>query len=115
MKKLAVKRAQRALGSPEQDAVEPMHSAFRTDAFISFRYSQTEISASGGKAHVKARRIQLENGKLACESIEGELEPNVYANMVSDAQRHVLGQTMHFMKFFTSLLPFARDSGRDRD
>jgi len=44
-----VRRAERAPRKVEQDVVEVMEPAARADPFYSFRYSYTEISASGGK------------------------------------------------------------------
>jgi len=53
MSKYPAKRAQRALREVETAAVEVMRPA---DSFFRFRYSQTEISAVGGKARVKSRQ-----------------------------------------------------------
>ena len=50
MSKLPVRRAKQAPRKVEQDVVEVMEPASRANLFFSFRYSYTEISASGGKA-----------------------------------------------------------------
>ncbi len=106
-----VKRAQRALREIDTHAVEVMPPA---NPLFTFRYSHTEISAVGGKAHVKSRRASLEDGKLTTETLEGDVDRSVYDSMVGDAQRHFLDQTTLFLKSFW-LLPFSRNSRSDRD
>jgi hypothetical protein len=106
-----VKRIQRALRKIDTNAVEVMP---RANPFFNFRYSFTEISAVGGKAHVKSRQASLEDGKLTAETFEGDVDRDVYDRMVGDAQRHFLGQTALLLKSFW-LLPFARNPRSDRD
>ncbi len=59
MSKYPVRRAERAPRKVEQDAVEVMEPVSRANPFFSFRYSYTEISASGGKTQVKSREHAL--------------------------------------------------------
>ena len=106
-----VKRAQRALREIDTNAVEVMPPA---NPFFTFRYSLTEISAVGGKAHVKSRQARLEDGKLTTETFEGDVDRTAYDRMVGDAQRHFLDQTALFLKSFW-LLPFSRNPRSDRD
>lgn len=108
MSKYPVKRAERALRKVEKDAVEVIGPASRANPFFSFRYSYTEISALGGKAHVKSKQTRLENGKLTSEAFEGDLDRTVYDQMVSDAQHYFLGQTVILLKSLSLLLPFSR-------
>ena len=89
MSKLPVPRAERAPCKVEQDVIEVMEPASRTNPFFSFRYSYTEISASGGKARVKSSRARFEDGKLTSEAFEGELDRSAYEQMVSEAQPSV--------------------------
>jgi hypothetical protein len=85
--KLPVHRAERAPRKVEQDdVVEVTEPAPRANPFFSFRYSYTEISASGGKAQVKSRRARFEDGKLTSEAFEGELDCSAYEQKVSEAQ-----------------------------
>jgi len=115
MSKLPVRRAERAPRKVEQDAVEVMEPASRANPFFSFRYSYTEISASGGKAQVKFCKTRFEDGKLTSEAFEGELDRGAYEQMVSQAQYHFLGQTALLMKALSWLLPFSGKQRPDRD
>ena len=115
MSKLPVRRAERAPRKVEQDVVEVMEPASRANPFFSFRYSYTEISASGGKARVKSRRARFEDGKLTSEAFEGELDRGAYEQMVSEAQHQFLGQTALLMKSLSWLLPFSGKHRPDRD
>jgi len=115
MSKLPVPRAERAPCKVEQDVVEVMEPASRTNPFFSFRYSYTEISASGGKARVKSRRTRFEDGKLTSEAFEGELDCSAYEQMVSEAQHQFLAQTELLMKSLSWLLPFSGKHRPDRD
>ena len=80
-----------------------------------FRYSHTEISASGGKARVKSRRARFEDGKLTSEAFEGELDCSAYEQIVSEAQHQFLAQTALLMKSLSWLLPFSGKHRPDRD
>ena len=115
MSKLPVRRVERAPRKIEQDAFEVMEPASRANPFFSFRYSYTEISASGGKAHVKSRKTRLEDGKLTSEAFEGELDRSAYERMVSQAQDFFLGQTALLAKSLSWLLPFSGKHRPDRD
>ena len=115
MSNYPVKLGKRALRKVEKDAVEVIGPASRANPFLSFRYSYTEISASGGRAHVKSRKTRFEDGKLTSEAFEGELDRSAYEQMVGQAQQYVLGQTALFLKAFASLLPFSQKQPSDRD
>ena len=106
-----VKRTERALREIDSNAVEVIPPA---NPFFTFRYSFTEISAAGGKAHVKSRHARLEDGKLTTETFEGDVDRTVYDRLVGDAQRHFLDQTTLLLKSFW-LLPFSRNPHSDRD
>jgi hypothetical protein len=82
--------------------------------FFTFRYSSTEISAVGGKAHVKSRQTRFEDGKVTTETFEGDVDRTAYDRMVGDAQRHFLEQTALLLKSIW-LLPFSRNWRSDRD
>lgn len=112
MSKYPVKRKEGALRKVEPDAVEVIRPAANANPFFSFRYSYTEISAAGDRAHVKSRHARLENGKLTSESFEGEIDRGVHERALRDAQHLFLGQTALFMKALTWMLPFTR-SRRD--
>ena len=111
MSKVPVHRAERAPRKVEQDVFE-VSSA---NPFFSFRYSYTEISASGGKARVKSRRARFEDGKLTSEAFEGELDCSAYEQMVSEAQHQLRAQTALLMKSLSWLLPFSERHRCDRD
>ena len=115
MSSYPVRRAERALPKVEKDAVEIIEPVSRASPFFSFRYSYTEISASGGKARVKSRNTRFEGGKLTAEAFEGELERSAYDQMVSQAQQHFLGQTALMLKALSWLLPFSGKQRPDRD
>ena len=113
MRNYPVKRAARAPLKPEKDAVEVIGPTSKASPFFSFSYSYTEISALGGKARVKAKKMRLEDGKLTLETFEGDLERSAYEQMISQAQQYILGQTALFMK--SLLRPFSEKQRFDRD
>ena len=115
MSKLPVRRTEQAPRKVGQDEVEVREPAPRANPFFSFRYSYTEISASGGKARVKYRRAPFEDGKLTSEAFEGELDRSAYEQMVSEAQHQFLAQTALLMKSLSRLLPFSGKHRPDRD
>ena len=119
MSKYPVKLAERNRAHPvrkiKRDAVEVLAPASRSHSFLSFRYSYTEMSVLGGKAHVKSRSARLEDGKLTSETFEGELDRSAYDRAVSDAQRHIAEQTAQFFKSLSLFLPFFRPHRPDRD
>ncbi len=112
MSRYPVKRNQRAPREVEPDAVEVIRPA---SSFFSFHYSHTEISVGEGKAHVRARRTRLEEGKLTQETFEGDVDRTVYDRMVDDAQHYFLEQTKLFAKSLSWLLPSLRNPRSDRD
>jgi hypothetical protein len=105
----------RALRKVEDDAVDVLRPASSGHPFFSFRYSYTEMSVQGGKAHVKSRKARFEDGKLTSEAFEGELDRNLYDRSVSDAQRYFAHQTALFLKSLSLFLPFSRKHTPDRD
>jgi hypothetical protein len=109
MNKYPVKLGKRAVRNVETDAVEVIAPA------SSFRYSYTEISVLGGKAHVKSKQARLEDGRLTSEAFEGDLDRSVYDQKVGDAPHYFLGQTALFMKSLSLLLPFSWKQRPDRD
>ena len=119
MSKYPVKLADRNRAHPvrkkEIEAVDVLAPASRNSPFLSFRYSYTEMSVLGGKAHVKSRNARFEDGKLTSETFEGELERSAYDRAVSDAQRDIGEQTAQFLKSLSLFLPFFRTHRPDRD
>ena len=115
MSKYFVKLGKRALRKVEHDAPEVIGPSASAHPFVSFRYSYTEISALGGKAHVKSRKAHFENGKLTAETFQGDLDRSAYERIVGQAQHYVLGQAALFLKTFASLLPFSQKQRPDRD
>jgi hypothetical protein len=119
MSKYPVKLAERNRARPvrkmESDAVDVLPPTNRNSPFLSFRYSYTEMSVLGGKAHVKSRNARFEDGKLTSETFEGELERSAYDRAVSDAQRQIGDQTAQFLKSLSLFLPFFRTHRPDRD
>lgn len=115
MSKLPARRVERAPRKVAQDVVDVMEPASRAGPFFSFRYSCTEISASGGKARLRSRRARFEDGKLTSEAFDGELDRSAYEQMVSEAQRQILAQTALLMKSLSRLLPFSGKHRPDRD
>ncbi|HEY3180645.1 MAG TPA: hypothetical protein VGL25_17395 [Casimicrobiaceae bacterium] len=112
MSKHPVKAERRAVRSAEREAVEAMPPTMKT--FASFRYASAEISVRGGKAHVRARRAQWEDGKFTSEAFEGEVDRTVYERAVLQAQRYFIAQTVSLFQSFAELLPFAGTRPRDR-
>ena len=113
MSKYPVKRAERALRKVDPNAVEVIRATGDANPFFSFRYSYTEISVVGDKAHVKSRHARLENGKLTSEAFEGEFDRSVHERALRDAQQLFLGQTTQLMKALAWMLPFARSQRHD--
>ena len=98
---------EKAVASTEQHAT--------TSPFFSFRYSYMEISATGPRGRVKAKRASYENGKLSSESFEGEFDRNVYERMVGDAQEFFLGQAAAFARLAAAFLPHPWNDRSKRD
>jgi hypothetical protein len=115
MNKYPVKLGKRAVRKVEPDAVEVIEPASTANPFVSFRYSYTEISALGGKAHVKSRKARLQDGRFTFEAFEGELDRSAYEQMVSQAQHYFLSQTKLLLQSLSWFLPPARKHSPDRD
>jgi hypothetical protein len=119
MSKYPVKLAERNRARPvrkiESNAVDVLAPTTRSSPFLSFRYSYTEMSVLGGKAHMKSRNARFEDGKLTSETFEGELERSAYDKAVSDAQRQIGDQTAQILKSLSLFLPFFRTYRPDRD
>lgn len=115
MSKLPVRCPERAPRKVEQGKVEVMEPASSANPFVSFRYSYTQISASGSKARVKSRSARFEDGKLTSETFEGELDRSAYERMASEAQHQFLAQTALLMNSLSRLLPFAWKHRPDPD
>jgi len=105
MSKYPVRLAERSLREIAKDAVDVIGPAARANTFVRFRYSYTEISASGGNAHVKSRNTRLEDGKLTSEAFEGDLDRGAYEQIVGEAQHHFLGQTALLLQSLSWFLP----------
>jgi len=119
MSKYPVKLAERSRARPvrkmESDAVDVLAPTTHSSPFLSFRYSYTEMSVLGSKAHVKSRNARFENGKLTSETFEGELDRSAYDRAVSDVERSIGDQTAQFLKSFSLFLPFFGTHRPDRD
>jgi hypothetical protein len=113
--KLAERNRARPVRKTKSDAVEVLAPASRSQSFLSFRYSYTEMSVLGGKAHVKSRNARFEGGKLTSETFEGELHRTAYDRALSDAQRHIGDQMAQFFNTLSLFLPFSRTHRSDRD
>ena len=114
MTKYPVKTAPRNVREVESRAVEVI-DARPSAPFFSFRYSYTEISSRGDAPRVKSRKTSFEDGKLVSESFEGELDRNVYENVVRDAAQLLMSQTAMLMNSFLQLWPSVPKSRPDRD
>jgi hypothetical protein len=120
MSKYPVKFAERNRAHPvrkmKSDAVEVLAPPSRSHSFLSFRYSYTQMSVLGGKAHLESRNARFEDGKLTSETFEGELDRTAYDRAVSDAQRHHIGDQMaQFFKALSLFQSFSRTHRSDRD
>ena len=65
MSKLPITRIRGSVPRADDDrleVIETKEGAQGVGAFFNFRYSYTEVSAFGGKAHVKSRRASFEDG-----------------------------------------------------
>ena len=113
--KLAERNRARPVRKIESDAVDVLAPTTRSSPFLGFRYSYTEMSVLGGRAHVKSRNARFEDGKLTSETFEGELERSAYDQAVSDVQRQIGDQTAQILKSLSLFLPFFRTHRPDRD
>ena len=115
MSNYPVKLGKRALRKVEQDGVEMIGPATRANPFVSFRYSYTEVSALGGKAHVKSRKARFEDGKLTAEAFEGDLDRGAYDQIVSQAQHYFLSHAALLLQSLSWFLPPVRKQPPRRD
>jgi hypothetical protein len=96
----------------EFEVIEPKESTQQGfGAFSSFRYSYTEISASGGKARVRSQRTSFEDGKLVSESFEADLGRGAYDQMASQAQQLLQNQMRLLLQPLSWFLPFSGRRG----
>src|SRR5215510_13010633 len=98
MKRYPVKPGPRVLRKAEPAlpaVVEPVSSG---SPFLSFSYSWTEVSTTGGNAKVRAKRARYEDGRLTTEQFEGEVDGGVYERSMRDAQRRILDQWSLFLR-----------------
>ena len=103
--KQPVKHGRRALRKTESTlpvVVEPVAGA---TPFLSFRYSFTEISATGRTAKLRAKHARYEDGRLTSGEFEGEVDRGVYERAMRDAQQRLLEPWRLFLRSFSSLLP----------
>lgn len=112
---LKVTSKKTALSKANPVAAEVATPAPRYGSFISFRYSYTEFSSQGGRTRVKAKQARLDDGKLSTETFEGELDGNVYDEVVHHAQQQVLGQAAWLLRSMSWLLPPTRAKRSDRE
>ena len=115
MPKHPAKLPRRAVRETDRNAAEVIAPDSGSSVFSSFRYSHTEITAGGGKAHLRARSTRFEDGKLTSESFEGELEGSGYDQLVKKTQQYVANQTAQFLRSFSLFLPFPTKRPSDRD
>jgi len=114
MNKYPVKLGKRALRARRRATLPTIEAVAQDNPFFSFRYSYTEMSAEGGRARVKSRNARYEHGKLTTEVFDGEFERSAYDRMLSEAQRHILGQAGLLARWFLPFLASSRDfSERD--
>ncbi len=112
MNRYPAKLGKRVPRSAEEES-EAMPFETSVNPYLSFRYSYTEISTLGGRARVKSRKVRYESGKLAEETLEGEVDRTVYDQIVDHAQRYFLAQADILFGAFAALLPPSRNrSGR---
>ena len=104
-----------AVRKADPDAVEVATLAPRSGGFFSFRYSYTEFSSQGGRTRVKAKQARLEDGKLSTEAFEGDLDGDVYDEVVRQVQQQVLSQTTWLLRSMSWLLPPVRGTWSDRE
>jgi hypothetical protein len=103
MKQLrAGKRALRKTGSTLPAVAAPVAGG---TPFLSFRYSYTEISATGRTAKVRAKHARFQDGRLTSGEFEGEVDRGVYERAVRGAQQRLLDRWGLFLRSFSSLLP----------
>jgi len=121
MKKLAVGRPKRLPQTIDADRgalADPFAAgpaaAPRTPR-VSFRYSYTEISATGRDARIKHTQMRFEEGKLTSESFEGAFDREAADDMLRHAGEYWLRQSSLLLKSLLWFLPAAGGDRRHRD
>lgn len=94
-----------ALREQDDDTVVPATLPANGSGFLSFRYSSTVVSSRGGRTHVQARRVALEDGKLSSESFEGELDGSAHEDAVRRAQQQLLEDAAPLLRMLRWMLP----------
>ena len=115
MRNYPVKTGKRAIREIAKDAVEVIKPAAAANPFFSFHYSYTEMTAVGGKTHVKSRKTRFEDGKLSDETFEGDLDRSAYEQAVSRMQQSAVDHMALFLESLALLLPFSPRRRSDRD
>ena len=99
----------------DRGSTEVATPAPRSGAFFSFRYSYTEVWSQGSRTRINTRQARLEDGKLSTEAFEGEVDGNVYGEVMRLAQQQLLGQATWLLRSMSWLLPPLRGTRPDRD
>mgnify|MGYP003693906485 CR=1 FL=1 len=83
--------------------------------FFTFRrYSFTEISAVGGRAHVKSRQARLEDGKLTTETFEGDVDRTRVRSYGGGCAAPLPGPDSALAKVLLAVADFAEAAFRPR-
>ena len=113
MPRVPARRVERTPIEIDHDSLDVTAPTAAPSGWLSFHYSSTVVTRSGGSTHVRSRSATLRDGKLTQESFEGELPGNAYADLVTQAQQQFARQAELMLKSFSFLLPFRRS--RDGD
>ena len=92
-------------GKKTSNNVEVFDPTLNSSPFISFHYSNKEISSDGVNTNIRSKKKSFENGKFKSEDFEGTLPGSVYFNMVGEMQKLFSNQIKEFMKPFSMFLP----------
>jgi hypothetical protein len=87
------------------EAIVPIAPPSTGHGFFSFRYSSTVVSSRGGRTHVQAKRVALEDGKLSSESFEGELDGRAHDEAVRRAQQQLFDDAAPLLRVLRWMLP----------
>jgi hypothetical protein len=115
MPKHPVKLPRSSVQEAHRKAVATVAPRPPSSGFSSFRYSYTEITASGGKRTAARPEHRFEDGKLTSESFEGELEGDAYDRMVQQTQQYIADQTAQILRSFSWFLSGSSKHSADRD
>ena len=115
MPKHPAKLPRRVVREADRNAVEVIEPSSGGSVFASFRYSYTEITARGGKAHLRNRSTRFEDGKLTSETFEGEIDGSAYGQLLEQTQQYVAHQTAQILRSLSLFLPFSTKRPSDRD